>query len=79
MHILHTVLYTFPKVLTRRICQEVFQFMIIYFILVTLPFDSGFILHCIWTNWTLIIIIIIIIIITTTIIVIIIIIIIMVN
>ena len=77
MHILHTVLYTFPKVLTRRICQEVFQFMIIYFILVTLPFDSGFILHCIWTNWTLIIIIIIII--TTTIIVIIIIIIIMVN
>ena len=80
MHILQTVLYTFPKVLTRRICQEVFQFMIIYFILVTLPFDSGFILHCIWTNWTLIIIIIIIIIIiTTTIIVIIIIIIIMVN
>ena len=78
MHILHTVLYTFPRVLTRRICQEVFQFMIIYFILVTLPFDSGFILHCIWTNWTLIIIIIIIII-TTTIIVIIIIIIIMVN
>ena len=78
MYILHTVLYTFPKVLTRRICQEVFQFMIIYFILVTLPFDSGFILHCIWTNWTLIIIIIIIII-TTTIIVIIIIIIIMVN
>ena len=76
MHILHTVLYTFPRVLTRRICQEVFQFMIIYFILVTLPFDSGFILHCIWTNWTLIIIIIII---TTTIIVIIIIIIIMVN
>ena len=83
MHILHTVLYTFPKVLTRRICQEVFQFMIIYFILVTLPFDSGFILHCIWTNWTLIIIIIIIIIIITTtiivIIIIIIIIIIMVN
>ena len=79
MHILHTVLYTFPKVLTRRICQEVFQFMIIYFILVTLPFDSGFILHCIWTNWTLIIIIIIIIITTTIIVIIIIIIIIMVN
>ena len=83
MHILHTVLYTFPKVLTRRICQEVFQFMIIYFILVTLPFDSGFILHCIWTNWTLILIIIIIIIIiiitTTIIVIIIIIIIIMVN
>ena len=55
--------------------------MIIYFILVTLPFDSGFILHCIWTNWTLTIIIIIIIIITTiiVIIIIIIIIIIMVN
>ena len=26
MHILHTVLYTFPKVLTRRICLTVKSF-----------------------------------------------------
>ena len=47
MHILHTVLYMFPKVLTRRICltikrkKELLQLMIISFILMTLMFDSG--------------------------------------
>ena len=47
MHILQTVLYRFPKVLTRRICltimrkKELLQLMIISFILMTLKFDSG--------------------------------------
>ena len=27
MHILHTVLYTFPKVLTRRICLPIKSFL----------------------------------------------------
>ena len=29
MHILHTVLYTFPKVLTRRICLTVKSFFLL--------------------------------------------------
>ena len=44
MHILHTVLYTFPKVLTRRICFTVKSFLswlTFLFILVTLMFGSG--------------------------------------
>ena len=47
MHILHTVLYTFPKVLTRRICFTVKSFLswlTFLFILVTLMFGSGMIL-----------------------------------
>ena len=50
MHILQTVLYMLPKVLTRRICltikrkKELLQLMIISFILMTLMFDSGVIL-----------------------------------
>ena len=47
MHILHTVLYTFPKVLTRRICFTVKSFLswlTFLFILVTLMFGSGVIL-----------------------------------
>ena len=47
MHILHTVLYTFPKVLTRRICFTVKSFLswlTFLFILVTLMFSSGVIL-----------------------------------
>ena len=50
MHILHIVLYIFPKVMTRRICltikrkKELLQLMIISFILMTLMFDSGLIL-----------------------------------
>ena len=50
MHILQTVLYRFPKVLTRRICltimrkKELLQLMIISFILMTLMFDSRVIL-----------------------------------
>ena len=50
MHILHTVLYMLPKVLTRRICliikrkKELLQLVIISFILITLMFDSGVIL-----------------------------------
>ena len=43
-HILHTVLYTFPKVLTRRICLTILSFpylVTLSFILVTLMFDSG--------------------------------------
>ena len=39
MYILHTVLYTFPKVLTRRIYLTIKSSMIISFILVTLMFD----------------------------------------
>ena len=44
LHILHTVLYTLPKFLTRRICLTITSFfllMIISFILVTLMCDSG--------------------------------------
>ena len=44
MNILHTVLYTFPKVLARRICLTIksfFFFVIISLILVTLMFDPG--------------------------------------
>ena len=50
MHILQTVLYMLPKVLTRKICltimkkKELFQLMIVSFTLVTLMFDSGVIL-----------------------------------
>ena len=50
MHSLHTVLYTFPKVLTRRIWLtikiELLHPVIISFFLMTLMFDSGVILHC---------------------------------
>ena len=47
MQILHTVLYTFPEVLTRRNVfknQELYKLVIISLILVTLMFDSGVIL-----------------------------------
>ena len=44
MHILHTVLYTYPKALTRRIClvnnQDLLKLVIISFILPTSIFDS---------------------------------------
>ena len=45
MHILHTVLYTYPKALTRRIClvinnQELLKLVIISFVLPTYIFDS---------------------------------------
>ena len=44
MHILHTVLCTFPKVLTRRICltiDSLFQLVIISVILMTFMCVSG--------------------------------------
>ena len=44
MHILHTVLYIFLKVLTRRICltiKSLFYLVIILLILMTFMFDSG--------------------------------------
>ena len=48
MHILHTVLYTFPEVLTKRIYviinSNFIQMVIISFILMTVMFDSGVIL-----------------------------------
>ena len=47
MHILHTVLYTFPEVLKRGKVfknQELYKLVIISLILVTLMFDSGVIL-----------------------------------
>ena len=47
MHILHTVLYMFLKVLTRRICltiKSLFYLVIILLILMTFMFDSGVIL-----------------------------------
>ena len=46
-HILHTVLYTFPELLTRRICLKIksfYKLLVISLILVTLMFDSGVIL-----------------------------------
>ena len=42
MHILHTVLYKFPKVLLRITCLTIKRFF--SFFLVTLMFDSGVIL-----------------------------------
>ena len=50
MQILHTVLYTFLKVLTWRICliinnKELLPLVIISFILMTLMCDSGVILY----------------------------------
>ena len=48
MQVLHTVLYAFPKMLTRRICHTYNQghlgFTIISFILITFMFDSGMIM-----------------------------------
>ena len=43
MHIIHTVLYTFPEVLSERICYKVKSFikLVISLILATLMFDSG--------------------------------------
>ena len=48
MQVLHTVLYAFPKMLTKRICHTYNQghlgFTIIFFILITFMFDSGVIM-----------------------------------
>ena len=44
MHILHTVFYTFPKVLSRRFCLTIKSMLIISFTLMTLMFDPGVIL-----------------------------------
>ena len=46
MHILYTVLYTFPNGLARRIFSIIqgLQLIVISFILMTLMFDSGVIL-----------------------------------
>ena len=43
MHILHTVLYTFSMVLTKRICfnQEFLEWVVFSFILIASMFDSG--------------------------------------
>ena len=46
MHILHTVPYTFPEVLTRRIClniklELILKLVIVSFILMTLIIDSA--------------------------------------
>ena len=43
MHILHTVLYTFSMVLTKRVCfnQEFLEWVVFSFILIASMFDSG--------------------------------------
>ena len=46
-HILHTVLYALPRILTRRICEIIksfIDFFIIFFIFMTLLCDSAEIL-----------------------------------
>ena len=56
MHILHTVLYTFPEVLTRGNVfknQELYKLLIIFLILETLVFDSGVILLGEIRSWSL--------------------------
>ena len=56
IHILHTVLYTFPNVPARRIFlnnQEVLQLMIISFILMTLLFVPWVILKGEIRCWSL--------------------------
>ena len=42
IHVLHTLLYTFPMVLMRRICFKIRSFLnvIIYLILLTFMLDS---------------------------------------
>ena len=47
MYFIYTVLCTFCKVLTRRICllKSLFQLVIIYFILVTITYEFGMILQ----------------------------------
>ena len=52
MHFLHTVLYTFPQVLTRRISLKIkfLKLAIVCFILVTWMFDPGVML---WGELTL--------------------------
>ena len=46
IYILHTVLYTFLKVLTRRICLAINNLLVVIsFIFVTLMRDSGVILY----------------------------------
>ena len=46
MYFIYTVLYTFCKVLTRRICliNSLFGLVIIYFILVIIIYEFGLIL-----------------------------------
>ena len=53
MHILHTVLYTFPEVLTRRICQQSIASLVgdHFFYCMNIVFDSGVIL---WGEFRLI-------------------------
>ena len=56
MHILHTVLCTFPDVLAKENLfnnQEVLQLIIISFILMTLMFNSGVILKGEIRCWSL--------------------------
>ena len=38
MHILHTFIYTFPKVLTRRICLAIGSLMVLLWFLVVSSF-----------------------------------------
>ena len=56
MHILHTVLYKFPEVLTRRIChnQELLSLVIISFILATSMCDSKELLEGEVRCWSLV-------------------------
>ena len=59
MLILHTVLYTFPEVLTRGNVlknQELYKLVIISLILVTLMFDSGVILWGEIRSWSLLVV-----------------------
>ena len=56
MQVLHTVLYTFPEVLTRGNVfknQELYKLLIIFLILETLVFDSGVILLGEIRSWSL--------------------------
>ena len=56
MQVLHTVLYTFPEVLTRGNVfknQELYKLLIIFLILETLEFDSGVILLGEIRSWSL--------------------------
>ena len=55
IYILHTVLYTFPKVDKENLFknQEPYELLIISLILVTLMFDSGVILYGETKSWSL--------------------------
>ena len=51
MHILHTVLYTYPKVLKRRICLTIKIFLVLDYLLYCHIFNMWFRGNNVWRKW----------------------------